>query len=111
MEIASRILKIREGQSERQIPIRIFAPEKTKDASWSCRYEIDWPGEKREMTAFGVDAVQAILLAMELIGAELYTSTYHKAGALFFNRPGSGYGFPVAQSLRDQLVGDDANFL
>jgi hypothetical protein len=45
-----------------------------------------------------------------MIGAELYSSKYHDAGQLVFERENGGYGFPVANGLRDLLVGDDAKF-
>jgi hypothetical protein len=54
--------------------------------------------------------MQALVLALEAIGSDIYTSSYHKAGALFFEAPGKGYGFPVPITLRDLLVGDDARF-
>ena len=34
-----------------------------------------------------------------------------EAIALAWLSPGRGYGFPVPQSIRDLLVGDDSNFL
>lgn len=46
-----------------------------------------------------------------MIGAEIYSSDYHKSGDLFWETPGKGYGFPVAPSLRDLLQGDDATYL
>jgi hypothetical protein len=44
-----------------------------------------------------------------MIGAEIYTSDYHKLGQLIWREPAQGYGFPVPLSIRDLLVGDDAN--
>ena len=107
MLIATRVLKWRHAGGEVEVPIRIFAPESTGKA-WGCRYEIDWPGRPKRMTAAGFDGVQALILALQMIGAELYTSSYHQAGELSFEKPGNGYGFPVASVLRDTLVGDDA---
>lgn len=46
-----------------------------------------------------------------LIGAEIYSSTYHKAGNLFWETPGDGYGFPVVPTFRDLLRGSDLNYL
>jgi hypothetical protein len=111
MLIASRILTLRNGNDEIQIPVRIFAPEKSTRSSWICRYEIDWPGEKHKMEVGGVDSVQALVLALQLIGAEIYSSNYHKSGKLFFDAPGAGYGFPVVPTLRDMLKGDDVKYL
>jgi hypothetical protein len=110
MIVAKRSLKVRNADGETEVPIRIFAPEELAERSWGCRYEIDWPNRRKAMTAHGVDSVQALELALRMIGAELYTSSYHKAGELVHETPGGGYGFPVPNTIRDMLVGDDAKF-
>jgi Domain of unknown function (DUF6968) len=110
MLIASRTLILRDGKDEIQIPIRIFAPVKAASGSWLCHYEIDWPGEHHSMDIGGVDAVQALGLVLQVIGAEIYSSSYHRSGQLFWSTPNKGYGFPVGPSLRDLLVGDDAKY-
>ena len=110
MIIASRLLKLRDADADIEIPIRIFLPEKLENDSWTCRYEIDWPEGKWTLAAHGVDSIQAIDLALHMIGSEIYTSNYHKAGKLFLEAPGGGYGFPVPKTLRDLLEGDDAKF-
>ena len=35
----------------------------------------------------------------------------HKSGRLMFDDTGSGYGFPVASSIRDLLIGDDRKYM
>jgi hypothetical protein len=45
-----------------------------------------------------------------MIGADLYTSTYHKRGLLSYIAPGKGYGFPVPATIRDLYVGEDKTF-
>jgi uncharacterized protein DUF6968 len=77
-------------------------------AGGQCNYEIDWPEGKETMTAWGFDSVQALVVALQMIGAELYSSSYHKSGKLMLEAPGNGYGFPVVSSLRDMLEGEDA---
>lgn len=111
MLIASRVLRLVSGNDKIRIPIRIFAPEKSKDGSWFCRYEVDWPGEEHKVEIGGFDSIQAIVLAFQAIGAEIYSSNYHKAGNLFWEAPGKGYGFPVVPTLRDLLQGDDVKYL
>lgn len=111
MIVASRILFFNDGSQSIEIPIRIFAPESEKPKVWGCRYEIDWPDRGRSVTAWGGDSVQALTIALGMIGAEIYTSNYHKSGALYWDKPGNGYGFPVAPTLRDLLQGDDAKYL
>lgn len=110
MVIASRVLRFRSSNGEIEIPIRLFAPEETEGNAWSCRYEIDWPHGQWVHAAHGFDSIQAILLALQMIGSEIYASEYHKSGQLMFDAPGRGYGFPVASSLRDLLIGDDAEY-
>jgi hypothetical protein len=109
MVIATRTLKLVGTKDEVKIPIRIFSPEDEGDA-WSCRYEIDWPEGTQVMTSWGRDSAQALILAMRMIGADIYSSTYHKSGRLMLEASGNGYGFPVPSSLRGLLEGDDAKY-
>jgi Domain of unknown function (DUF6968) len=111
VKIASRELTLRNGSTEIKIPITIYAPECEGPGVWGCRCDVGWPEGNRSVTAWGFDSVQAISLALKMIGAEIYTSDYHKSGNLFWDAPGKGYGFPVAPTLRDLLQGDDAKYL
>jgi hypothetical protein len=106
MVIATRVLKLRRTAGDIDIPIRIFAPER-EGASWSCKFEVDWPDGTLRIAAGGVDAVQALHLALELIGAQIYASDHHASGKLMWLEPGKGYGFPVTRGIRDILIGDD----
>ena len=105
--IATRALKLRSRGADIEIPIRLFAPRRSDHGDWFCRYEIDWPESTEIRNAWGVDSMQAIVIALQMIGSDLYTSTYHKSGDLMFERPGRGYGFPVPSNIRDLLIGDD----
>ncbi len=106
MLIATRVLKLRRNTGDIEIPIRIFAP-KHEGTSWSCKLEVDWPDGTLTMAAGGVDAVQALELALNIIGAQIYASDHHASGKLMWLEPGKGYGFPVTHNIRDMLVGDD----
>ena len=110
MIIATRTLTLRDAKGSTEIPVRVFAPE-PQEVDWSCRIEIDWPEGKLTRAAVGVDAVQAIDLAFRMIGAQIYTSNYHESGRLHWLEPGSGYGFPVPNGIRDLLIGNDKKFL
>ena len=111
MVIASRTLTLRNGKGTIEIPIKIFAPECEKPGVWSCRYDVGWPEGNHSFVGYGVDSVQAVVIALGMIGAEIYSSNYHKSGNLFWDVSGNGYGFPVAPSIRDLLQGDDAKYL
>ncbi len=109
MKIATRQLKLRRTSGDVEVQIAIFLPEQDGSA-WKCRYEIDWPAEKWSSYAGGFDSAQALVLALQKIGADIYFSDYHKSGELFWESPGKGYGFPLPASARDVLVGSDAEF-
>jgi hypothetical protein len=108
--IATRSLKLSRPGGDTEIQVRISAPEKAK-IDWICRFEIDWPDAKAERWGAGSDAVQALLIAMQMIGAEIYASNYHDSGKLRWLVADRGYGFPVTNNIRDLLVGDDKAFL
>ena len=110
MLIATRVLKLRQTAGVVDLPIRIFTPRR-EGASWFCKFEVGWPDGTLTMDAGGVDAVQALELALKMIGAQLYASDHHASGALVWQRPGRGYGFPVTNGIRDMLIGDDKRFL
>jgi hypothetical protein len=110
MKIAERILKIRRGGTEIEVPVQIYAPARDATSAWSCTYEIGWPEAPRRFSSGGIDSMQALLLALQMIGAELYSSKHHDAGELVWEREGGGYGFPVPRTISDLLVGDDAVF-
>jgi hypothetical protein len=111
MEVAARTLTMQNGASNLPIPILIFPPVQQKADAWSCQYQIGWPEGKEIREIWGVDSMQAIFLALQAIGSDIYTSSYHQNGSLFFEEPGKGYGFPVPSGLRDLLVGDDEKYL
>jgi hypothetical protein len=106
--IAYRRLIIAGPSGDAEVPVRLFQPE-NDEGMWICRYEIDWPSQKRSHFAGGVDSFQALILALQMIGAEIYASAYHKAGWLKWAERYRGYGFPVGANLRDLLIGDDMN--
>jgi hypothetical protein len=106
--IAHRSLIITGPSGDTEVPVRLFQPE-NDEGMWICRYEIDWPSQKRSHFAGGVDSFQALILALQMIGAEIYASAHHKAGSLKWFERYRGYGFPVGANLRDLLIGDDTN--
>jgi hypothetical protein len=109
MIIATRSLVLRDDHRNIEVPIRIHAPENDK-AGWICRFEIGWPEGQVERGGAGIDAVQSLWIALQMIGAEIYTSRHHEAGRLAWLEPGRGYGFPVSNNIRDLLVGDDKRY-
>ena len=111
MLIGSRELTLGDEDNEIKIPVRLFAPRLESAGAWGCRYEIDWPDKMSAKEIFGVDSMQAIVLALQMIGFEIYNSDFHESGRLRFDKPNNGYGFPVMSPYRDMLKGDDAKYL
>lgn len=109
MIIATRILTINAHNKNIQVPIHLHAPV-PDGIDWSCTIEVGWPNGNLTRSAVGVDAVQALELAMKMIGAQLYTSEHHETGTLEWLKPGQGYGFPVPGAIRDMLIGDDKTY-
>src|SRR5690242_16734707 len=99
------------GERRSRLRLQFLRQIKTAAGDWGCRYLIDWPVRPSDKTIFGFDSVQALHGALQIVGAEIYSSDYHEAGNLFWEAPGKGYGFPVAPTLRDFLIGDDAKYL
>lgn len=110
MIIAARTLRSVRSGKDVDIDVRIHMPEQDR-AGWVCKFEIDWPEGEAARWGSGVDAVQALVHALQMIGAEIYTSRYHKEGWLEWLARNRGYGFPVTNNVRDLLIGDDEKFL
>lgn len=108
MLILTHTLYLKTGDAEQAFDIRIYQPDK-EVRTWYCRYEIDWPDEKmRVMRSGGHDALQALVLALHMIGVEIYVTEYHDEGRLRAFETEQGYGFPVSSAIRDLAVGLDA---
>jgi hypothetical protein len=75
--------------------------------SWMCHYDIGWPEGRSAGNVGGADALQAIYLAMQSVALDLYANPHHKAGRLYWQKPGQGYGFPMPKAGRADLVGED----
>jgi len=110
MTVMTRRLKIKAGHGDVDVPIRVFWPIEG-DGAWECRWEIEWPDRTRANAGRGVDAVQALLHALQMVGTEIYCSDEHRSGKLSWVSGRTGYGFPLPASGRDPFVGDDAKFL
>ncbi|WP_108046364.1 hypothetical protein [Bosea sp. 124] len=65
--IASRTFEL--GRSG-HVEVSFFAPVPDGN-DWRCDYRIEWPDRTRSYRAFGIDSVQALLLAMKAVQAEL----------------------------------------
>ncbi len=86
------------------VVISIGKPEPFPDSNgYYCPYRILGLSDGQIRHAGGEDAVQALLLALKRVGADLYTSAEAKAGLLTWEAGSSksDLGFPVPDSIRD----------
>jgi hypothetical protein len=97
------------GNQQVEIAVRLFLPVEV-DGVWTCRYEIDWPDKMRGKSVGGADSMQALLGALKMIGSDIVASTYYASGEMTLKGSYRGCGFPVPNSIRDTLRGDDATF-
>lgn len=51
--IATRTLILQRGNTDKEIAIRVLAPEQHGPRAWSCEYEIDWPEGTRKFAPTG----------------------------------------------------------
>jgi len=63
------------------VVLRFLRPEPDGD-DYRCAYEIIWPDRARRSYAMGIDAVQALLLAMQKAHVELQVWPEYVSGAL-----------------------------
>jgi hypothetical protein len=92
---------------EQDVTVSIFQPIEYETEKWGCDYQIEWPVRAKRKTIYGVDSMQALVLAMYLVPIELYISEPHKQGNLKWLEQGEGYGFPLSQSFSDLAEGRD----
>jgi hypothetical protein len=98
--IAQRELEL-EGATK--VTVTIGKPEKFPGSDdYYCPYQVVGLGDSKVRYAGGIDGVQALLLALEMIGADLYTSSEAQHGKLSWNEE-RALGFPVPDSIRDLL--------
>ncbi|MEQ1718571.1 MAG: hypothetical protein ABL907_21735 [Hyphomicrobium sp.] len=90
--IARRILNIKD-EPEKCVSILLERPVAEGD-DFRCNYSIDWSGTVSLGYAVGVDELQALLLAISHLSADIRTSTFAKEGRLFWLEIDNGIGFP-----------------
>lgn len=79
----------------RPLPVHLHAPAATPHGDFECRWEILWPQGARSAHAVGMDSMQALLLALVAVRAELIASPAYQDGKLTY-LGGADLGFPPA---------------
>jgi len=98
------VLELETDNGAALVHVRIRSPVFDHAGDWTCPFEITGLARREVRYAHGVDGVQALELALQLIGTILYTSKEWEAGRLTW-LGGRNLMLPVPNNLRD-LVPD-----
>jgi hypothetical protein len=83
----------------RGVPCRFFKPEADR-GDFFCRLEVDWPEGTKSRRIYGVDEVQALLLAMQTAHADLLAVREHDGRDVSWLGQ-RRLGFPIADVIPD----------
>jgi hypothetical protein len=100
---ASRELML---DGEQMVQILIGKPERLPDHDdWYCSHQIVGIGSGEVKRIWGVDSVQALVLSLQMVGAQLYCSAEYAAGRLSWECGAvkGDLGLPVPENIRDVL--------
>ena len=98
--IAERTLLL---DGEPTVAVRVFCPEWDDEQTASCSYEIAGLQHAGPGRAFGVDTVQALILALHLIAVVLENSAEAKSGRLnWLDDDHFGFRYPDDRVARER---------
>jgi hypothetical protein len=83
----------------RDVDCKFFRPEETGD-DYICRYIIDFPDKPKVSQGYGVDAVQALLLAMKKAHVELLFARNKMERRVEWLEQGN-LGLPLDEAVRE----------
>lgn len=71
-----------------EVIARFYTPVLAPGGEYQCRWRIEWPGREQgreqERYACGIDAVQALMLAMRVVHTKLMETEEYQSGALTY---------------------------
>jgi hypothetical protein len=73
-----------ELRGKQDVLVRFLRPVRDDENCYRCDYKIIWPDRERTFHGFGIDDVQALMLAMQNAHADLLSSPESKAGLLLW---------------------------
>jgi hypothetical protein len=81
--------------SKEEVVVRIGVPQKSPDRhDVFCPFEIVGLGTRKIKFASGIDGLQALRLALKMIGVDLHYYRKQFGGALYLYEEGDDLGFP-----------------
>jgi hypothetical protein len=99
-----KLTLLRDGREPAEIRVLMGKPQKFPDhIDYYCPYQIKWLGRKKVMAVGGVDAFQAIQLALDAIGVELEVIGKDSGGKIVWDAGNKGdVGFPPPYWKREE---------
>ncbi|MGB8278427.1 MAG: hypothetical protein WCF20_10930 [Methylovirgula sp.] len=91
--VAQRAFKLLD-QPDTEILLSIEKPL-PDGADFRCQYKINWPERTQHGYGMGVDAVQALLSALQNASVDINFSTYARDKKLVWLEPEKGFGLPA----------------
>jgi hypothetical protein len=82
-----------------EVGCSFFQPEPDR-GDYCCTYEIAWPEGPRRRTIYGVDPIQAVLLAMQMAHVDLLVARKDDGRDVRW-LDGCRLGLPIQDSLKD----------
>ena len=89
------------------MPVEVGHPVELSHKDFRCDYKLGWPDDAYSGAVYGIDAVQALSLTLNMVAIHLYASNLHKQKRLYWEKLGDGYGFPLGQGDRNVAGGGD----
>lgn len=95
--IAERTLDLeKKDGSRKKIRVRLGKPERSEKGDWICPYEITGFKKPIGLSVWGVDAMQALLLAIKGLSADLDINAQREEGKLtWLEEEGGGFSIPA----------------
>ncbi|MGH6840622.1 MAG: DUF6968 family protein [Methylocella sp.] len=100
--IAQRVLKILKSPTA-EVTVSIGRPF-LDGQDFKCEYTIEWPEHKQHAYSMGIDAIQALMLALQRLAADVSFSDYAKSKQLVWLEPEGGFGLPLPPDLTEKEV-------
>jgi len=92
-----RTLKL---DQDKEVHVDLFEPELEPDGDYICRYTVSGLSKPLSGDSMGIDAIQALHIALQLIGNRLYSMEEFKSKRLTWEGSvdSSDLGFPTSNS-------------
>ncbi|MBM9502133.1 hypothetical protein JWG44_17890 [Leptospira sp. 201903071] len=101
--IAKRELDLSQGKTKQKVIVKIGKPKPSEDKKmdWYCPFQIQGLGLDEIKVSFGIDSIQALQLAMEMIGSilRLHYQRINPGKLTWLNEENLGFPLPETPEM------------